>query len=93
MLNYNLQIVNQLLYRHYILNKLIGVDYNELDKVKDIYFNNVRVKFNYPLSIVNYQLLFDKRPCKGEGFIKTDIQTLNQMSVPLYVENASVIIK
>ena len=63
------------------------------DKVKDIYFNNVRVKFNYPLSIVNYQLLFDKRPCKGEGFIKTDIQTLNQMSVPLYVENASVIIK
>jgi polygalacturonase len=63
------------------------------DKVKDIYFNNVRVKFNYPLSIVNYQLLFDKRPCKGEGFIKTNIQTLNQMSVPLYVENASVIIK
>jgi len=63
------------------------------DKVKDIYFNNVRVKFNYPLSIVNYKLLFDKRPCKGEGFIKTDIQTLNQMSVPLYVENASVIIK
>ena len=62
------------------------------DKVKDIYFNNVRVKFNYPLSIVNYQLLFDKRPCKGEGFIKTDIQTLNQMSVPRYVENASVII-
>ena len=63
------------------------------DKVKDIYFNNVRVKLNCQLSIINYQLLFDKRPCKGEGFITTDVQTLNQMSVPLYVENASVVIQ
>ena len=61
------------------------------DKVKDIYFNNVRVKFNCQFSIINCQ--FDKRPCKGEGFITTDVQTLNQTSVPLYVENASVIIQ
>ncbi len=30
-------------------------------KVKDIYFNNVRVKLNYPLSIVHYSLSMDKQ--------------------------------
>ena len=62
-------------------------------KVKDIYFNNVRVKLNYPLSIVHYSLSMDKRPCKGEGFVKVDWVELKKMAVPLYTENAIVDVK
>ena len=62
-------------------------------KVKDIFFNNVRVKLNYPLSIVHYSLSMDKRPCKGEGFVKVDWVELKKMAVPLYTENAIVDVK
>lgn len=58
------------------------------EKVKDIYFNNVRVRLNAPAS----QLLFDKRPCKGEGFIMAERDELQKMNVPLLTENTHVII-
>ena len=58
-------------------------------KVKDIYFNNVRVNLS-PLSPLTSPLLMDKRPCKGEGFIKVDRGKMRQMAVPLYTENATV---
>ena len=63
-------------------------------KVKDIFFNNVRVKFS-PSSFLSpaSSLVMDKRPCKGEGFIKVDAQQLLQMAVPLYTENVTVDIK
>lgn len=62
-------------------------------KVKDIYFNNVRVKLIPPLSgKVRGNLQMDKRPCKGESFVKVDTDQLHQMAVPLYTENATVII-
>ena len=61
-------------------------------KVKDIYFNNVRVKLNYPLSIVHYSLSMDKRPCKGEGFIKVSAEELQKAKVPVITENAEIII-
>ena len=61
------------------------------DKVKDIYFNNVRVKLISPSTGgVRGGLQMDKRPCKGEGFIKVDAGQLPQMTVPLYTENATV---
>ena len=60
-------------------------------KVKDIYFNNVRVKLiSPPTGGVRGGLQMDKRPCKGEGFIKVDAGQLYQMTVPLYTENATV---
>ena len=60
-------------------------------KVKDIYFNNVRVKLlpNTQSPTPN-TLVMDKRPCKGEGFVKVDMGELRQMAVPLYTENATV---
>ena len=60
-------------------------------KVKDIYFNNVRVKL-VPTLTEGFRggLQMDKRPCKGEGFIKVDADQLRQMAVPLYTENATV---
>ena len=60
------------------------------DKVKDIYFNNVRVRL--VAGEVRGYLQMDKRPCKGEGFVKVDTDQLRQMAVPLYTENAKVII-
>ena len=75
-------------------------------KVKDIYFNNVRVKLNFtdsrlltPDSSTDSRLLtpdffiIDKRPCKGEGFVKADWVELKKMAVPLYTENAIVDVK
>ena len=60
-------------------------------KVKDIYFNNVRVKLSpSTFHLSPSTLLFDKRPCKGEGFVKADMDELRQMAVPLYTENATV---
>ena len=56
-------------------------------KVKDIYFNNVRVKLIPRLSPLPSSLIFDKRPCKGEGFVKVNI---DELTVPLYTENATV---
>jgi len=62
-------------------------------KVKDIYFNNVRVNLNGQCSMVNVQCLMDKRPCKGEGFIKADLKAMQVMQVPLITENAIVEIR
>ena len=62
-------------------------------KVKDIYFNNVRVNLNGQCSMVNGQCLMDKRPCKGEGFIKADLKAMQVMQVPLITENATVVIR
>ena len=62
-------------------------------KVKDIYFNNVRVGLIHsPLSTLNSQLLMDKRPCKGEGFIKVSAEELLKAKVPVLTENANVTI-
>ena len=35
----------------------------------------------------------DKRPCKGEGFIKADLKAMKTMKVPLVTENATVTIE
>lgn len=47
------------------------------DKVSDVYFNNVNIKLHkttsYPAGV------YDKRPCRGEGFVKKDVS-------PVYVE-------
>ena len=57
-------------------------------KVKDIYFNNVRVRLQGEGS-----RSMDKRPCKGEGFIKADLKAMQAMQVPLVTENATVVIR
>ena len=64
-------------------------------KVKDIYFNNVRVKLNSTDSrlLNSDSFIIDKRPCKGEGFVKADWVELKKMAVPLYTENAIVDVK
>jgi hypothetical protein len=63
-------------------------------KVKDIYFNNVRVKLTPDSRLLTPDsLLMDKRPCKGEGFVKVDWVELKKMAVPLYTENAIVDVK
>ena len=64
-------------------------------KVKDIYFNNVRVKLNFTDSrlLTPDFFIIDKRPCKGEGFVKADWVELKKMAVPLYTENAIVDVK
>ena len=55
-------------------------------KVKDIYFNNVRVRL-----LGEGKRSMDKRPCKGEGFIKADLKAMKTMKVPLVTENSTVI--
>ena len=52
-------------------------------KVKDIYFNNVRV------NIIgnNKEFLMDKRPCKGEGFLRFKKDDLREQSLSLFTEN------
>ena len=55
-------------------------------KVKDIYFSNVRV------NLVGNQTeaVMDKRPCKGEGFIRVPMDELKKMPVPFYTENVTM---
>ena len=55
-------------------------------KVKDIFFNNVRVK----LVGNTGNIMMDKRPCKGEGFVKVGRDELLKMRVPLLTEHAQV---
>ena len=57
-------------------------------KVKDIYFNNVRVNLVAHLSPLTTHLLIDKRPCKGEGFITVSAKELENAKVPIVTENA-----
>jgi hypothetical protein len=67
-------------------------------KVKDIYFNNVRIKLNQGDRLRDSDkqnhgpvpLILDKRPCKGEGFIQVSWDELKKMAVPLYTENATI---
>ena len=60
-------------------------------KVKDIYFNNVRVTLSPSSSLLPpSSYMMDKRPCKGEGFVKVDWDEMQAMPVPLYTENATV---
>ena len=71
----------------------IGGD--EPGKVKDIYFNNVRVNLVSHLSpltshhspLTSHHLI-DKRPCKGEGFITVSAKELENAKVPIVTENA-----
>ena len=57
-------------------------------KVKDIYFNNVRVSL---LSNIKHpspdSYLIDKRPCKGEGFLRFKKEEQSEQSLPLFTEN------
>ncbi|MBR1401346.1 MAG: glycoside hydrolase family 28 protein [Prevotella sp.] len=62
---------------------------DKIGKVHGIYFNNVRVNLVKPKT--KQRGIFDKRPCKGEGFVKADWDDLVQMPVALYTENATVI--
>ena len=59
---------------------------DEPGKVKDIFFNNVRVK----LVGNTGNIMMDKRPCKGEGFVKVGRDELLKMRVPLLTEHAQV---
>ena len=58
-------------------------------KVNNIYFNKVRVNLKKQTGFEHG--LFDKRPCKGEGFVRMNWDELRQMDVPVYTENATVI--
>ena len=58
-------------------------------KVKDIFFNNVRVK----LVGNTGNLVMDKRPCKDEGFIKVSVEALRRMKVPVITEHAEITIE
>ena len=55
-------------------------------KVKDIFFNNVRVK----LASSDF-FVMDKRPCKGEGFIRVSADELMKDRVPVITEHAEII--
>ena len=58
-------------------------------KVKDIFFNNVRVK----LVGNTGNLVMDKRPCKDEGFIKVSAEALRHMKVPVITEYTEITIE
>ena len=58
-------------------------------KVKDIFFNNVRVK----LVGNTGNLMMDKRPCKDEGFIKVSAEALRHMKVPVITEHTEITIE
>lgn len=62
-------------------------------KVKDIYFNNVRVKLSPNTQHLSPNThIMDKRPCKGEGFIKVSVEELLKTQVPVITENAEITI-
>ena len=57
-------------------------------RVTNVHFNNVRIDLKRPKG--QRVALMDKRPCKGEGFIKADYDELWQMAVPVVTENCVV---
>ena len=59
---------------------------DEPGKVKDIYFNNVRVN----LKNMGQKVVMDKRPCKGEGFVTVSAADLQKAKVPVITEHATV---
>ena len=62
----------------------VGCD--EVGKVDGISFDNVHIKL---AGAKTDQYVFDKRPCKGEGFITVSAKDLENANVPIVTENAS----
>ena len=61
----------------------VGCD--EVGKVDGISFDNVHIKLD---GAKTDQYVFDKRPCKGEGFITVSAKDLENANVPIVTENA-----
>ena len=61
----------------------VGCD--EVGKVDGICFDNVHIKL---AGAKTDQYVFDKRPCKGEGFITVSAKDLENANVPIVTENA-----
>ena len=61
----------------------VGCD--EVGKVDGISFDNVHIKL---AGAKTDQYVFDKRPCKGEGFITVSAKDLESANVPIVTENA-----
>ena len=61
----------------------VGCD--EVGKVDGIIFDNVHIKL---AGAKTDQYVFDKRPCKGEGFITVSAKELENANVPIVTENA-----
>lgn len=61
----------------------VGCD--EVGKVDGISFDNVHIKL---AGAKTDQYVFDKRPCKGEGFITVSVKDLENANVPIVTENA-----
>ena len=61
----------------------VGCD--EVGKVDGISFDNVHIKL---AGAKTDQYVFDKRPCKGEGFITVSAKELENANVPIVTENA-----
>ena len=61
----------------------VGCD--EVGKVDGISFDNVHIKL---AGAKTDQYIFDKRPCKGEGFITVSAKELENANVPIVTENA-----
>jgi len=60
------------------------------DKVKDIYFNNVTLRLK---SLGQYKGgVYDKRPCKGEGFATDKVYGIYYDNVPRVVKNNLIVI-
>ena len=54
-------------------------------RITDVHFDNVRIDLKKPSGV--RQALMDKRPCRGEGFVKVDYDDLWQMPLPVITEN------
>jgi len=61
----------------------IGAD--RVGRVTDVHFNNVRIDLRQPKA--QAAAIMDKRPCRGEGFLKVDYDELSRMAVPVVTEN------
>ena len=61
----------------------VGCD--EVGKVDGISFDNVHIKLD---GAKTDKYIFDKRPCKGEGFITVSAKELENANVPIVTENA-----
>jgi polygalacturonase len=60
-------------------------------KVNGVSFNNVSIQLAKPANADT--TVFDKRPCRGEGFMQANWNGLSRMAVPLCTENATVEVK
>ena len=62
----------------------IGAD--EVGKVDGITFDNVHIMLDGAKAD---RYVFDKRPCKGEGFVTVGAKELQNANAPVVTENAS----